>query len=359
MRLKYLAIFALAALVISSCKKDDPTPTPAPPTPTPVPPTAVIAPPPAFGFYVVGYFPSYRTVSAVPDVKFRMCNVVNYAFARINTTGTINVEVPTKLVELRDRAKAQAAKVFISISGLEADFANAAATSAGRTSLVMQCMNIVRSYNLDGVDMDWEFPRFGDGTDLTYRDLMKQLSDSCHLNSKYYLTAAITAGKYAGAVRDGIHNELISGNYIDWFNIMSYDDFNTAAAVLYQHHTPLALSNTSFNYWVTTRGMPASKAVLGIAGYGRPSGMTQTGSVVTYESILAQGGNPLVDSAMVTTTTFTTPFKVYYNGTYTTKLKAMAAKQRGNGIMLWEKGQDSHGPHSLLKAVCDTIGRSY
>ena len=43
----------------------------------PPPQAQVIAPPLAFGFYVVGYFPSYRNVALVPDVKFKMCNVIN------------------------------------------------------------------------------------------------------------------------------------------------------------------------------------------------------------------------------------------------------------------------------------------
>jgi hypothetical protein len=30
-----------------------------------------------------------------------------------------------------------------------------------------------------------------------------------------------------------------------------------------------------------------------------------------------------------------------------------------NGIMMWEKGQDRNDGLSLLRAVCDTLGRSY
>jgi chitinase len=127
---------------------------------------------------------------------------------------------------------------------------------------------------------------------------MKQLSDSCHLGSKYYLTAAITAGKYAGAVRDAISSELWQGNYVDWFNIMSYDDYSTTQP--YKHHCDYTLATTSLNYWIGTRGMPGSKAVLGIAGYGRPSGITQTNTVLSYSDILLRGGNPLSDSAIVT-----------------------------------------------------------
>jgi GH18 family chitinase len=217
-------------------------------------------------------------------------------------------------------------------------------------------MNLVRTYGLDGVDMDWEFPRTDDGTDITYTSLMKQLSDSCHTGSKYYLTAAITAGKYAGAVRDAIKSELWQGNYVDWFNIMSYDDYSTT--IPYRQHCDYTLASTSINYWINTRGIPASKAVLGIAGYGRPSGITQSGTVLSYNDILLQGGNPQSDSAIVTSGGFTN-YTIYYNGLATVKKKAMLAKQTANGIMIWEKSHDNHSNNSLLKAVCDTVGRAY
>jgi chitinase len=347
----------LVVFVISfanACKKAD---IPAPnPTPNPTPANVVIAPPPAFGFYVVGYFPSYRTLATVPDVKFRMCNVINYAFATLSNTGNLVVGNAAHLLSVKDKAKLNGAKIFLSISGIAADFKTMAVDNTGRTAFIIQAMNFLRTYGLDGLDIDWEFPRTDDGTDITYTALMKQLSDSCHTNSKYYLTAAITAGKYAGAVQDAIKSELWQGNYVDWFNIMSYDDFSTTTA--YKQHCDYALATTSMNYWVTTRGMPAAKAVLGMAGYGRPSGITQSGTILSFADIILRGGNPQSDSAIVSNGGFTN-YTIYYNGIATVKRKAMLAKQMGNGMMLWEKSQDAQDANSLLKAVCDTIGRSY
>ena len=351
--LRYLIMGLFIATVAVSCKKakeDIVIPI------IPPPQAQVIAPPPAFGFYVVGYFPSYRNVALVPDVKFKMCNVINYAFANINSTGNLVVGNSAHLIAVRDKAKLNGAKIFLSISGPAADFKTMAAASTGRTSFIIEAMNLVRLYGFDGLDMDWEFPRTDDGTNITYTALMKQLSDSCHTGRKYYLTAAISAGKYAGAIRDAISNELWLGNYVDWFNIMSYDDFSTTAP--FKHHTDLALANTSINYWVNTRGMPASKAVLGIAGYGRASGMVQTGTTLSFADILLQGGNPQLDSAVVSNGSFLN-YKIYYNGLATVKKKAMLAKQSANGIMIWEKSHDAHDNNSLLKAVCDTIGRTY
>lgn len=348
LKLRYLLCTGMLIGFASSCKKSDIIP--------PAPGNTVIAAPPAFGFYVVGYFPSYRSVASVPDVKFRMCNVVNYAFATVNSSGNAVLGSSSHLLEVKTKSKANGAKVFLSISGVASDFKNMAATAAVRTSFINQIMNLVRAYGLDGVDVDWEFPRTDDGTDITYTALMKQFSDSCHMGSKYYLTAAITAGKYAGAIRDAIKSELWQGNYVDWFNIMSYDDFSTTLP--YKQHCDYSLATTSINYWINTRGLPAAKAVLGIAGYGRPSGITQTGTVLSYNDILLQGANPQSDSAIVTAGCFTN-YTIYFNGIATVKKKAMLAKQSANGIMIWEKSHDAHDNNSLLKAVCDTIGRSY
>lgn len=318
----------------------------------------VIQAPPAFGYYVVGYFPSYRNPADVPDVKFRMTNVVIYAFFGVNTSGTLTVNSPSVLDAVITKARANNAKIFVGINDQSGDgktnFKSMAATAAGRNNFIKDVMAKVRQYNLDGVDMDWEFPTTTDGTDATFTLMMKELSDSLHRDGRYYLSCAITAGKYAGGIRDAIRDELFP--YVDFFNIMAYDDFSTS--VPYKHHCDYALAQTCLNYWLTTRGMPPAKAVLGLPAYGRPSGITQTGTIKTYKDILLAGGNPQYDSAIVSSSSFPS-YTVYYNGQYTVKRKAKLAKDIANGVMLWEKWQDAADVNSLLKAACDTVGRAY
>jgi len=319
-----------------------------------------IQPPAPFGYYVVGYFPSYRNLADVPDVKFRMTNVVVYAFYAVNGSGTLSApSAPAaSLTAVRDKARTNNAKVFLGINDGSGDgrtnFRNMAASATGRNNFIRDVMNVVRANNLDGVDMDWEFPSTADGSDATFTLLMKELSDSLHRDGRYYLSAAITAGKYAGGFRDAIRNEIFP--YVDFFNVMAYDDFSTS--VPYKHHSDYTLATVCLNYWLTTRGMPASKCVLGLPAYGRPSGITQTGTVLSYKTILAQAGNPQYDSAVVTAGGFTN-YTIYYNGQYTVKRKAKLAKDIANGVMMWEKWQDDPGVNSLLKAACDTVGRAY
>ncbi len=317
----------------------------------------VIETPFPFGYYVVGYLPSYRSVTSIPDVKFRMTNVVVYAFYGVNSSGTLSApsSPASTLTAVAAKARTNNSKIFLGINdGAAGNFKNMAASAAGRNNFIKDVMNTVRANNLDGIDIDWEFPSTSDGTDITFTALMKELSDSLHRDGRYYLSCAITAGKYAGGFRDAIRNEIFP--YVDIFNVMAYDDFNTT--VPYRQHSDYTLATVCLNYWLNTRGMPAAKCVLGIPAYGRPSGITQTGTILTYSGILGQGGNPQLDSAIVTAGGFTN-YTIYYNGQYTAKRKAILAKQIANGVMFWEKGQDIHDANSLLKAACDTVGRTY
>ncbi|MBS1919684.1 MAG: glycoside hydrolase family 18 protein [Bacteroidetes bacterium] len=344
---KYIFLLLPTLLYLSACKKET---LPAPPAPV------NIYPPVKPGFMVVGYFPSYRYVNEYPDRMFRMCDVVNYAFANITAAGTSIISDIPKFDSVYQKAKANGAMVFLSIAGDPTLFASMSSTSGGRNIFIQDIMQKVRQNHLDGIDIDWEYPHSNDGTGQTFSLLMKQLSDSLHVDGKYFLTAAITPGKYAGSIRDGIGNDVFQ--YADWFNVMAYDDFSTNPANLYQQHSPFSLATTSFDYWINTRGMPKDKCLLGIPIYGRPSGMTQTGTVLTYKTILQQGGSPMSDSAIVSAGGFSN-YTIYYNGQPTVKKKAAYARSVGGGIMFWEIGQDAADDRSLIKAACDTLGINY
>lgn len=352
---KNLYWLLLSLLIFEACSKKDAIINTPPPPPPPAP---VILAPPAFGFYVVGYFPSYRSLADIPDVKFKMCNTVNYAFFSVNTGGTLTVSNATLATQFIARARANNAKAFLSINDGSGDgktnFKNMASSIAGRNIFIKDVMTKVRQFSFDGVDVDWEFPTTSDGTDITFTALMKELSDSLHTDAKYYLTAAITAGKYAGGIRDAIKPEIFG--YADFLNVMAYDDFNTT--VPYKHHSDYALATTCLNYWLNTRNMLAQKCVLGFPAYGRPSGITQSGTILAYKDILTKGGSSQSDSAVVSNGSFTN-YTIYYNGQATIKRKTMLAKQTANGVMMWEKWHDAMDGNSLLKAACDTIGRLY
>jgi chitinase len=349
--MKCIKYFATVLIIcsIASCKKSTVSTPPNVGPPVVVP----IVPPPDFGFKIVGYFPYYASVAATSDSKFKMCNVVNYAFFKLDSSGNVSIINPTVFTAMLPKAKANNAKVFLSIGGaetVESTFAYVANDPTKKLNFINTTMGFVRTNNLDGVDIDWEFPRSADAT--VYANTMKQLGDSLHKLNKY-LSAAITPGKYAGT-REGINADAIAA--IDFFNVMCYDDFNTSSA--YVHHAAQSLVNTSFTYWLTTRAMPAQKFVLGIPAYSRPSGVSQSGKIKTYSQLIAIDANfSKTDSALVNISG--TNYMLYYDGIFTVKKKTKQAQQLGNGIMFWSYQNDSNDGYSLMKAACDTIGRPY
>ena len=346
---KYLLFLLPVILYLNACKKES--------TPEPNPPESPdIHPPIKPGFVVVGYFPYYRDVDAMPDRMFRMCNIVNYAFADVNSSNTVTITNTQNFLSLYQKAKANGAKVFLSVAGATSLFASMSSTSGGRNTFIQNIMMKVRQYKLDGIDIDWEYPSSSNSTKENFSLLMKQLSDSLHVDGKYFLTAAITPGLYAGSIRDGIGNDLFQ--YTDWFNVMVYDDFTTDPSKHYQQHSPYSMAAYCLNYWINERGMPKGKCVLGIPVYGRPSGITQSGTVLTYNGILQQGGSPLSDSAIVTAAGYDN-YTIYYNGQPTVKKKAAYAHSVAGGIMFWEMGQDATDDRSLIKSACDTLGIPY
>jgi GH18 family chitinase len=214
---------------------------------------------------IVAYFPSYRDPAGVAAAKYQLITHLYYAFISPNADGTLQaIPNPANFTSVIATARANGVKVGISVAGA-ANLKLACANAGTRTTLVNNLVNFVVSNNLDGLDMDWEFPRTTDGTDLTYSAMMQQLSTALHAQNKY-LSAAITAGVYAGAVRDAIRTEVFG--YADFFNIMSYDGLGWDSAEPNQHSS-YNMAVASLDYWATTRAMPKEKVILGLPAYGR------------------------------------------------------------------------------------------
>lgn len=297
-------------------------------------------------FKIVAYFPSYRNPDSVDISKYKMITHLFYAFLTPTASGSLNPLPETaRFNQVIANARSKGVKVGISVSGAHDVFVSLAANAGARTNLVKNVLAFVKQNNLDGVDLDWEYPRTTDGSDATYTALVKELSDTLH-NNKKYLSAAVTPGVYAGSVRDGYRAENFP--FIDFINVMVYDGLGWDKSAPKQHAS-YNMAVSSLDIWQNLKGLPKDKTVLGIPSYGRNSANGSAG----YRSLVATGVKPTIDSALFNGSMY------YYNGTKTVKDKAILAKQRGNGIMFWEFYFDTNGNNSLLKAANDTLGRVY
>ena len=280
-------------------------------------------------FRSIGYMPSWS--GDVNAVQYGKLTHINYAFALPNGDGSLQpVDNPGKLSSLVSLAHGNGVKVSLSIGGWnngdDSAFEALAANSGSRGSFVTNVVNVVSQYNLDGADIDWEYPDPGASAN-NYAALMQQLGSALHSRGKLLTAAVVSEGWYV----DGIPTSVFGS--VDWLNIMAYDGGSP--------HANYDWSVTNMNAW-KSRGLPAGKAVLGVPFYSRPGWYT-------YAALVAM--DPANANRDCTTVNGS---QECYNGIPTIKRKTQWAMANAGGIMNWELSQDTTGSTSLVKAIYDT-----
>ena len=148
-------------------------------------------------FKVVGYY-----VPSIPpeQIPIDLLTHINFAFAIPAKTGDTleplrNPDALKNLVSYVHRNKKQ---VFISIGGWgigdgggdDTRFHKMAERPEGRRTFVQNVMKFVAAYQVDGVDLDWEYPDEDSPSADHYVALMSELGDALHAQGKK-LTAAV------------------------------------------------------------------------------------------------------------------------------------------------------------------------
>lgn len=352
--MKNLLKLLCAIVLFAACKKNNPAPNPGngggggsggttPPTSTYVPDNS---------FKVIAYMPSYRDPATIDDKKYKMITHLFYAFISPNTSedGSLqSLPQPGRFGTLKNKAKLNNVKFGISVgpgTGVtESTFLNICKSTTSRAAFVRNIVNFAKLNDCDGVDIDWEYPRDNNGGSEAFHSLMVELSTELHKLNKF-LSAAITPAVYVSSNKAAILPKTY--DYVDFFNIMQYDGagYDSAEPL---NHAAYKMSTASLDYWLGTRAMPKVKAMVGVPLYGKSSG----GSSIAYRDIETSGADVNLNVATVNGVQYG------YNGIVTMKQKAQLAKDRANGIMFWEFGQDSNSDKSLIKAANDQLGRSY
>ncbi|MFG2969842.1 MULTISPECIES: glycosyl hydrolase family 18 protein [unclassified Streptomyces] len=194
--------------------------------------------------------------------------------------------------QLRElKAKYPNIKILWSFGGWtwSGGFAQAAANP---TAFADSCYNLVEDPRwadvFDGIDIDWEYPNAcGLSCDTSGSAAFKNLMSALRakFGSNNLVTAATTADGSTGGKIDATDYAGAS-QYVDWYNVMSYDFFGAWATTgPTAPHSPL----TSYTGIPTAgfdtadamakfkaQGVPASKLLIGIGFYGRGwTGVTQ------------------------------------------------------------------------------------
>lgn len=341
---------------------------------------------------IIGYVGGFRGLIATDSIDVWRLSHINYAFVDIKdnrawlhneATDTINLR---KLSELKK--KNPSLKILISIGGWSwsKNFSDAVLTDTSTHNFALSAVSIVSRYNLDGIDIDWEYPGMtGDSNvyrpedkqhyTLLFKELRKGL-DSLSLTTKmkYYVTTAV------GGSQEYIdHTEMDKvQQYADYINIMSYD-YAGGWDPVSGHHTNLYVSSGDSDQYSAHRsiqafiaaGVPPSKIVMGIAFYGKGWQMESADNNGLYRKALkpANGGgftflkDSLVnkngykeywDATAKAPYLFNAENKIFisYDNERSVKEKCKYVKQQHlAGAMFWEYNNDKK--EYLLKVIAD------
>ena len=239
---------------------------------------------PIVGEYVLG---NPKNVDAL------LLDFVIYAFALINPNGTLTAYSTLYLKQLANlRLENPYLKVILGIGGWGADgFSDAALTPTSRYAFAREVKRWVDEYELDGVDIDWEYPG-SSASGITSRPQDRE-NFTLLLTALRDVLGADAWISVAGTGETSYINNVEIANIapiINYFNLMAYDftagETGETAARHQSNLYPsdLGLGNNSVDTQVQNlinAGMPSSQILMGLPFYGR-YGATQT---KTYDEL--------------------------------------------------------------------------
>ena len=291
MKPRLLTLLLLVPLLLSCQKPAEEFVTPPPPDPEqPVNPDDPPTPPdpeeplvPTGDNIIVGYAVYWE--STMPDPS--LLTHINYSFAHIKDDfESLDIKNASRLqviAKLKDSHPGL--RVLLSVGGWGAgNFSEMAASDTHRRNFCQNCLEAVKKYNLDGIDLDWEYPT-SSMADISsspndtknfsqlLRDLRVTLGDN-----KLITMASSADAKYVD-FRTAIE-------YLDFVNIMTYDmgkpPYHNAG--LYQSSkTKLCCTQSVEAHY--TAGVPYDKIVLGIPFFGHGDGGAFTRDCIDYNEI--------------------------------------------------------------------------
>lgn len=321
-RLKFIAFFLVMSAIMVSCTKK-----------------SVVAQEPKFR--VLGYLHSYGNNWHTDIETIDLSRITDLNLAFFNPDAAGNFSVNENVRAAIEKAQSQKVRVFFSIGGGGAPaHIGELLKDDKRAMLVSKLVALADTYNFDGVDVDLE----NELINAQYASFINELSIA--LKPKKKLMTAALASWNSNKISD------VTLQQFDFINIMSYDKTGPWNLSRPGPHSPVSMAVADFNYYHTTRKIPAERLLIGLPFYGYGFGANAPESI-HYKDIIAQyPGAENSDSVSVTG-----GGKIYYNGVTSIREKVTFARQnKAAGVMIWELKQDARGAGALLKVI-ETAGK--
>lgn len=326
------------------------------------------------------------------NISFALINEEDYTlyFADAESEETPFTALWDEVYKLKNRWPKL--RVNFSVGGWGADgFSDMAADPEKRGTFIASALDIIARHNLDGIDIDWEYPVGPDwGQEIksspadaeNFILLLEELRSALNKRSEftgkdYSVSIAVPASDWY------VHklNVVKIASLVDTMNVMTYDFYGSWSRTtghnsnLYTNpDDPDGQSIADSMEIFLKAGVPASKLVAGLAFYGRgwqgvkageTNGLFQRYRSGEYDEGLSWMDMPQfldADSGFVRYWDDTAKAPYLYNGdvfiSYTDEqsvkeIAQYAKKKKFGGVMNWEYGHDVDG--ELLKVLYENF----
>ena len=334
---------------------------------------------------VLAYYTSWsKPAYSAANIPYDKLTHICHAFLLPGADGSLPVPGGFLEASLIPSAHAHGVKVLVSVGGASgsANFSAIAADATARANFVAQVKAFLLANSYDGVDLDWEFPQStADRNNLTalVQALRTGFGASPNPHPEWLISGAYSWTTYYGQYYD----LTALAPLVDFFNLMTYD-FHGPWSTVSGHNAPLypATGDTSgsstmgaLNYFMGTRGVPASKVNFGLPFYGYdfptaalndacPTCATAC-NTYTYAQIQSMVGNGwtrvwdasalspyLTDDAGGQVISYDDPQSIAAKADYALNARGVA------GVFMWDLSMDylGAGQQPLLDAMRGAMG---
>ncbi|KAJ2482215.1 hypothetical protein IWW56_001236 [Coemansia sp. RSA 2131] len=237
---------------------------------------------------VLGYYPSWKRAQSA-NVDFSKYTHINMAFAIPTSSGTFSFEGDWFLPQVVTDLHSKGTKVLMSVGGWTGSnlFSTILKNPSTKSTLIQSMVSYVKQYELDGIDIDWEYPgRLGNNCNvfdvandtpnylLFLQDLRKEF-DSAFGARKKLITLAVRVQPFE--VNGTPISDLSEfAKVVDYANLMQYDinggwnnETGPNAPFNFEEGKGLQVSFVSAIEDWTKAGWPANQLTAGIGFYGR------------------------------------------------------------------------------------------
>ena len=207
---------------------------------------------------------AYWSVSdeeTLDDIDFSMLTHIIYNKIGVESDGDLIMPTGDDLDEFEEMIeKAQDNSIYAMVSiGNSSDsaFNSIAASDTALDNFRDNLEDLISDYDLDGIDINWQFPEDDDEGDL-FEDLIKEMDDLA-ADKDVLFSYVVDTGQDDDATDDGVQDDTL--DYGDFLNVMALETTDDDDL-----HSSLEDAEDAIAYW-TGRCVVKNRLVLAIPAY--------------------------------------------------------------------------------------------